>query len=149
MKPLFYFMTHPLIVWITFSVWEAGRHVHLIVAKKKSPNKIFSFLLRASVMLILILVFEPILIGYALVMYIAIGWWIHDYLINAGLWLAESDLTVREKDFEERPIWYLNDTGPIDRFQNAMGGSFAWFIMKSIIAAGSFFAYFINSWPTR
>jgi hypothetical protein len=124
-------MKSPLIIYIIIELLEVVRHAWIISVEKHSPRKWLSVLLRGAA-LITILYFEPRPLGYSAFMYFCIGWWIHDYVLNLVL--------------EKSPIWYLNNTGPIDKFQNGFVGAGGWFIWKTILCFGSVAMYFVNDW---
>jgi hypothetical protein len=88
-----------------------------------------SFLARAVVALCLAWLDElPITI--TLPTFAIVNWCIHDYVLNLLRGI--------------KPIWYLNETGPIDRFQRNYPNMFVWFVWKVILMIGLVGAYFFN-----
>lgn len=123
-------MQYPILLWITVAILEVIRHWYLITKKKRSPNKVISFLARAVVALTIFFLWEWRPAYTSLPAYIISGWFIHDYLLNV---------------LRRKRIWYLNNTGPMDRFQNSVaGGAPSWFIYKAIAFGGLLGIYFAN-----
>lgn len=117
-------------IWATFAIAEMARHCYVRKKKKRSPNKAFSLSLRTAVALGLLFFLETRPMLDAGLTYLFVGWWIHDYPQNLIMGV--------------RPIYYLNDTGPIDRFQNKYPDAFVWFCWKTILMVGLVGAYYFN-----
>jgi hypothetical protein len=122
-------MKNVLIVWMVLSLLEVVRHWYIIKRKKKSPNKLVSFLARAAVAICLAW-FDELPLSITLPTYAIVDWCFHDYVLN--LLCGTS------------PIWYLNDTGSFDRFQRNYPNMFVWFAWKVIFFIGLVGAYFFN-----
>lgn len=109
-----------MLIWLLVVVAEMLRHQYLIKKRRKSPNKVLSWTGRAIIAGLLIWFFEqtrPLEVTF--LAYTITGWWIHDYVPNIL--------------FNKRPVWYLNKTGFLDRFQNNVMGPDIWFIFKSML----------------
>lgn len=123
----------PILFFILFSFAEATRHAFLIVVRKISPNKEFSFVFRAFIGAIFI-VYELIVFAwpawFLIPLYILTDWCIHDYYLN--IWLS-------------KPFYYLNSTGPIDTFQNNNPNAFVWFCFKTTALLGLLGCYIFNT----
>jgi hypothetical protein len=92
--------------------------------RDKSPDKSTSYVLRATVGLgTLIFLGDAELIAHL----IFINWFIHDYFQNMVLGPY---------------LWYLNSTGPIDKFQKDFGGEVHWFIVKFVITGALLIEYY-------
>jgi hypothetical protein len=120
-----------LLLYLFLEIIEAARHTYLIQVKKRSPNKLLSWCLRAAVA-IPILYWEPRCWWQAGIIYGFAGWFTHDYLLNFFRGV--------------KPIWYLNDTGWIDKLQNAGPGPAISMILKGIAAGSCVAAYLFNDW---
>lgn len=118
-----------ILIFILLSVLEAVRHWYIIEKQHKSPNKTISFIGRWLVSWIVIL-FDSQPMYVTILTYTIADWYIHDYFLNfiRGV----------------KPIWYLNTTGPIDKFQRAYPNMFVWFIWKTILLVGLLGGYFFN-----
>ena len=109
-----------LLIFIVLSVTEVVRHWYIINHLHRSPNKVLSFLLRAGVALMFLLApSEQVPIYISGFTYLITDWYIHDYVLNL----------IRGV----KPVWYLNSTGPFDKFQNAHPNALTWFVMKTIM----------------
>lgn len=120
-----------LLLFIIFSVLEVVRHWYVIEELHESPNKAFSFLVRASLAIVMSW-YDTIPFYVALPTYGIVDWWLHDYLLNflRGV----------------KPIWYLNGTGPIDIFQNNNPHPYVWFLWKTTALIGFLGMYYINTY---
>lgn len=122
-------------LWLLFAgvLTEICRHLFLIKIRKKSPNKVASFIARA-IFVSLVWWFLERHSGrpwyWTMPCYIMAAWFPHDTIIAKSL---------------GHPWWYLNKTGPLDKFQRStLGGETSWFQIK-IIAFGALVAgYFYN-----
>ena len=119
-----------LLIFIILSLLEALRHFYVVEYLHRSPNKRLSFVLRflgAAVFLYL----DDSWPKYQLSLtYTVVDWVIHDYVLNLMRGV--------------KPLWYLNSTGPIDRFQRNYGGVQAWFIWKLLAVLGLVSMYYFN-----
>lgn len=125
-------MISPLLLWLVVVLLEACRHVYLIKKKHISPNKVISFTVRALIAVAL-MVWEYFLglrpLEVVVLAYVFAGWFLHDVILSTALY--------------GKP-WKLNNTGPIDRFQNAAGGATTWFVFKAIGCLTLVAMYFIK-----
>lgn len=122
-----------LLVFIIFSIVEVCRHVYLRKVKKRSPNKLLSFIIRSGAALAFVYIehCQGFALYYMLPVYTITNWWIHDYLQNMMM--------------RKRPIWYLNSTGPIDTFQNKYPNAYVWFFFKTIALIGLVGMYYLSA----
>jgi hypothetical protein len=125
-------MGYPIILWLTFVLLVAGVHLYLIKVKKVSPNKSIWLWVRLIVAALFVIA-EFFLSNHSMpvvfLAYLFSGWFLHDVICAVG--------TGRE-------MWYLNSTGPIDRFQHAAGGATTWFVFKAIGCLTTVAMYFLN-----
>jgi hypothetical protein len=122
-------MSHPLLLWAFLAMIEVVRHWCIIRRKKKSPNKVLSFIIRSVIAITVFSVFEwrPIIESFPA--YIITGWFIHDVFLNILL---------------GNPVWYLNDHGALDKFQRNTVGVLGALILKLIAMIGLIGIYFTN-----
>jgi hypothetical protein len=118
-----------ILIWWIIALAEVLRHVYVRKKLKRSPNKFLSLTLRVIAAGV-IWYYDPyplrIVSGLA---YLYSGWCMHDYLQNIIL--------------GTRPIWTLNNTGPLDRLQQKPN-PFVWFCWKVIFFIVFVGAYFFN-----
>jgi hypothetical protein len=127
-------------IWIIYKILKAVWHT-VEIKTGHSPDKKLSFLLDIVISIICLYFENHIpLFPYALVIYTFVGWWIGDYFLYLLLKISNT------KGWEKREIWYLNKTGPIDKFQTKFGGEWTWFVFKSIGMIGSVLMYYVNDW---
>jgi hypothetical protein len=123
-------LPYPLIIWLFLAFCEAIRHLYIIKEKGQNPNKARSLAVRCLIATglglweVLMLEKDWLLI---VLTYLSTGWWIHNTVIALGL---------------GRKAWYLNGTGPMDRYLRPYAPYF--WIMLTILCFGSLAAYFFN-----
>jgi hypothetical protein len=120
----------PLIIWLFLALLEALRHLYIIKVKGQSPDKFKSLAVRCLIATGLGL-WEVVMLDkfwlQIFLTYFSTGWWIHNTVIALGL---------------GRKVWYLNGTGPMDRYLRPYAPYF--WIMLTILCFGSLAAYFFN-----
>jgi hypothetical protein len=123
-------MNSPLIIWFILASLEALRHVYIIKEKGQSPDKFKSLAVRCLIATGLGL-WEVVMLDkevlYMIPTYFFTGWWIHNTVIALGL---------------GRKAWYLNGTGPMDRYLRPYAPYF--WICLTIAAATLTGMYFFN-----
>jgi hypothetical protein len=121
-----------ILYWLLFVLIVAGVHLYLIKRKKVSPDKSFWLWLRLILAFLFILTeyfFTDHSMPVVFLAYLFSGWFLHDFICALGM---------------GRDPWYLNNSGPIDRFQHAAGGSTTWFVFKAIGCLTTVAMYFLN-----
>lgn len=126
-----------ILIFILAELLEVLRHAYLIRVKKQSPDKLLSLVIRCVVAAI-ILSFESRNLPQAMFLYFLVGFWLHDYALIALLKYRGTE------GYADRPLWYLNGTGPIDRLQRYTFGDFAWFFWKTLLFLGALGIYWLN-----
>lgn len=120
-----------LLVFSVLSVLETIRHWYVIERLKKSPNKLISFVARFVVGFLFFWYDNSnVPVEVKAPVYLIVDWYIHDYLLNLLRGV--------------KPIWYLNSTGFIDRFQNEHPSAYVWFCWKSLLFVGLMLMYYVN-----
>jgi hypothetical protein len=122
-------MKYPILIWMVVVILEMLRHQYLIHKKKISPIKWLSWTARAIVATVILVLWEWRDLAVAVLTYVIVGWWIHDYVPNIMF---------------RRKIWYLNNTGFLDEFQRNYPGMDVWFFWKTLWFFGILAVYFIN-----
>lgn len=119
-----------IIIWIAVVILESLRHLFIIHTKERSPNKRVSFIARALIAAVLILIelkTGPRPIEVLILAYLFSGWFLHDTFLAMGM---------------GRKPWYLNSTGTIDKAQASIGPA-AW-ALKGLGFLGTVSYYFVN-----
>jgi hypothetical protein len=120
-------MKYPILLLFVLELIEVIRHFYLIEYKKKSPNKVFSFVLRGAWIILILHLAEWHPFWISLGAYVFASWVIHDVGINI---------------LRGSPLWYVNGTGYIDKLQRKFEfPAFAWKMIFFIVFVG---AYFFN-----
>jgi hypothetical protein len=125
----------PIVVFVSISILIALVHAESI-ASGKSPNKPLWWFIRFALVCFFTAIDQrPWL--YVLATFAIINWTTHDYGIN----FFRQRISPPDRYI---PIWWLNNTGWIDRFQRSHGGMYPWFIWKLILSFGLGGAYIFN-----
>lgn len=122
-----------LLIFSLLSILETVRHWYVIEKLKVSPNKLLSFIGRFLVGFVFFWYDDSnVPLQVKALAYLIVDWYIHDYLLNVLRGV--------------KPIWYLNSTGLIDRFQNEVPNAFVWFVWKTMLFVSSILMYYVNTY---
>jgi len=119
-----------LLIFTVLSLLEALRHFYVIEYLHRIPNKRLSFVGRFILGCIFLYLDESWPKYQLSATYTMVDWVIHDYVLNLFRGV--------------KPVWLLNHSGPIDKFQWVHGGPQVWFIWKMLAVVGLVAMYYFN-----